>query len=49
MDFDLRPENPADYDSIDQIVTAAFRQPAEASLIRRLRAAGDHLPDLCLV
>ena len=49
MLYTIRPEQPADYEAITHLVTAAFRQPVEATLIHRLRAAGDHVPGLCLV
>jgi len=45
----IRPEEPADYDRIRAIHAGAFPQPLEAQLVEDLRAASDHVPELCLV
>lgn len=42
----IRPEKAEDADAISQVVEAAFEQPAEAELVRRLRANGDLLLSL---
>lgn len=48
--MNLRPETPADYDRIRALHTTAFAPSTiEAQLVDDLRAAGDHVPDLCLV
>jgi len=46
----IRPEQPTDYDAIRRLHLAAFApSTVEAQLVDDLRAAGDHVPDLCLV
>ena len=42
----IRPEKAEDAEAISQIVETAFGQPAEAELVRRLRANGDLLLSL---
>ncbi len=49
MDVTIRPERPADFDTIDSVVTDAFGSPAEATLVREIRDSGDYWPDLALV
>lgn len=38
--IDIRPEQPADFEAIHQVVTQAFGRTAEADLVNSLRAAG---------
>jgi putative acetyltransferase len=45
----IRPETPEDFDEIDVLVEAAFGQPDEAALVRRLRASDYYVPELTLV
>jgi putative acetyltransferase len=45
----VRPETPADYDSIRTVNTEAFGGPAEASLVDRLREDGHVLVSLVAV
>ena len=46
----IRPETPADYEWIRALHTEAFApSPLEAQIVDDLRAAGDHVPELCLV
>ena len=45
----VRQERPEDAAAIRRVHEAAFGQPAEADLVDALRAAGDLLPELCLV
>ena len=45
----IRPERPEDFDAIHAIVEAAFGQPDEAHLVRRLRASDVYVPELALV
>ena len=46
----IRPETPADYDWIRALHTEAFAPSTlEAQIVDDLRAAGDHVPELCLV
>lgn len=45
----VRAEEPTDFDAIDDIVEAAFGQPDEARLVRRLRDSDAYVPDLTLV
>jgi putative acetyltransferase len=42
----IRPEKAEDTEAISQVVATAFGQPAEAELVRRLRADGDLLLSL---
>jgi putative acetyltransferase len=44
---EIRPEKPADYEAIHEVVTEAFRRPEEAELVTKIREAG--LLDLGLV
>jgi putative acetyltransferase len=45
----VRPERPSDAGAVRHLHQAAFGQPAEADLVEALRAAGDLVPELCLV
>jgi putative acetyltransferase len=45
----IRVERPEDRERIHRLNVEAFGQPDEAELIDALRAAGDHVPELCLV
>jgi putative acetyltransferase len=46
----LRPERTADHDAIRALHLAAFAPSTfEAEIVDALRAANDHVPDLCLV
>jgi predicted N-acetyltransferase YhbS len=45
----IRPERPADHERIRALHEAAFPTDLEAQLVDDLRAAGDHVPELCLV
>ena len=45
----IRPETPEDIDEIDAVVEAAFGRPAEAKLVRLLRASDVFVPELSLV
>ena len=48
--WDVRPEEPEDFDAIRDIHTRAFEPSgAEAELVDALREAGAHVPELCLV
>ena len=48
--WDVRPEEPKDFDAIRDIHRRAFEPSgAEAELVDALRAAGVHVPELCLV
>lgn len=47
--MDIRPEHPNDHGAIDAVVTAAFKQPDEAELVRRIRASELWIPELTLV
>ncbi len=49
MDPTLRPEQPADYDELDRLHEAAFGQPTEARIVRKLRQVAGYDPSLCLV
>jgi putative acetyltransferase len=46
---EIRPERPEDFSGIRQVHELAFGQADEAHLVDALRAAGDHVPELCLV
>ena len=47
---DVRPEQPGDYAAIRALHRAAFAPTTiEAEIVDALRAAGDHVPELCLV
>ncbi len=46
----VRPETPADYPRLRALQLEAFApSELEADIVDSLRAAGDHVPDLCLV
>src|SRR5918999_3861274 len=46
----MRPEQAADHDAIRELLRRAFDPyGGEAELVDALRAAGDHVPELCLV
>jgi putative acetyltransferase len=46
----IRPERPQDHDAIRTLHRRAFgSQSGEAELVDALRAAGSHVPELCLV
>jgi putative acetyltransferase len=46
----IRPERPEDFDAIRALHLAAFApSTVETELVDALRAAGDHVPELCLV
>jgi putative acetyltransferase len=45
----IRLERPEDRAAIRRVHEAAFGQPDEAELVDALRAAGDHVPELCLI
>ncbi len=43
------PSGRSDHDAVHRLNEAAFGRPDEAELVDALRAAGDHVPELCLV
>jgi putative acetyltransferase len=45
----IRAERPEDREAVHRLNQEAFGQPDEAELVDALRAAGDHVPELCLV
>ena len=49
----IRPEQPGDFDAIDEIVSAAFLAEfgttTEAALVRTMRARGQLIPELTMV
>jgi putative acetyltransferase len=45
----VRPEQPADFDAIRDVVAAAFGGPAEPKLVDDIRADACYRPDLALV
>lgn len=45
----IRPEQPLDHDAIADVVAAAFGSPAEAQLVKAIRASGNYVPKLSLV
>ena len=47
--MDIRPERPEDFDEIDDVVAAAFKQPDEAGLVRHIRTTEYYIPELSLV
>lgn len=49
VDAMIRPERPDDFDAIDRVVTDAFASPAEAELVREIRASTLYRPDMTLV
>jgi putative acetyltransferase len=47
--LEIRPEAPADHDAARELLRAAFEPGGgEPELVDALRAAGDHVPELCL-
>ena len=49
MAADVRPERPADYPRIAEVVEAAFGAPNEARLVELIRASDRYIPELALV
>lgn len=49
VDLIIRPERTDDYDAIDRVVADAFESPAEARLVRAIRASPEYLPEAALV
>ena len=48
--LEIRGEGPADHDAVREVIRRAFGPDGgEAELVDALRAAGDHVPELCLV
>ncbi len=47
--MEIRAERQGDYEGVRLLHEAAFGQAEEAALVDALRAAGDHVPELCLV
>jgi putative acetyltransferase len=48
--LEIRTERPEDHDAVRGVLQRAFGpHGGEAELVDALRAAGDHLPELCLV
>jgi putative acetyltransferase len=47
--IEIRAEEPEHYAGIRRAHELAFGQPDEADLVEALRAAGAHVPELCLV
>ncbi|MHC5034772.1 MAG: GNAT family N-acetyltransferase [Planctomycetota bacterium] len=45
----VRPETPADYEAIGELLTSAFGGADESQLVRSLRASDNYVPDLALV
>lgn len=45
----IRAERPEDREAVHRLNQEAFGQPDEAELVDALRAAGHHVPELCLV
>ena len=45
----IRAERPENHAAIRRVHELAFGQADEADLVEALRAAGDHVPRLCLV
>jgi putative acetyltransferase len=45
----IRPEQPSDYDEIDELVRAAFDQDDEVALVRKIRTLDTYVPELALV
>jgi len=44
--MNIRESTPSDHATVDALVEAAFKQPAEARLVNALRASGDAVTDL---
>ena len=49
MSTTVRPEQPDDFEVIDIIIADAFGSPAEAHLVRHIRATDDHRAELSFV
>ena len=49
MNLRIRPESPADFPQISDLVIAAFGQPDEARLIELIRQSPHYVPELALV
>ena len=49
MTIEVRTEEPGDREAVRRVNEAAFETPVEADLVDALRAAGDAVPELCLV
>ncbi len=47
--MEIRPETPADYPAIAEVLRAAFGQDAEARLVEQIRQSDRYIPDLTLV
>ena len=47
--MEIRPETPADYPAIADVLVAAFGQDAEARLVEKIRRSDRYIPDLTLV
>lgn len=47
--MNIRPERSVDYETIHEIVAAAFGRPNEAELVRLLRTSNAYVPELALV
>ena len=45
----IRPETVADYSAIGRVVAAAFGSPVEATLVDRIRASPEYVPEMALV
>jgi putative acetyltransferase len=45
----IRPERPADFDRIRDVVAAAFGSDVEADLVDRIRASAEFVPQMALV
>ncbi|OGO50839.1 MAG: hypothetical protein A2148_03835 [Chloroflexi bacterium RBG_16_68_14] len=45
----VRPEIPADYEAVAQVVEAAFGRPNEAQLVELIRTSDNYVPELALV
>lgn len=45
----IRPERPADFDAIAEVVEAAFNSPVEARLVEAIRASPHYIAELSLV
>jgi putative acetyltransferase len=49
MNLRIRPEDPADFQAISDVVTAAFGQKDEARIIELIRQSPHYVPELALV
>lgn len=45
----IRPERESDHDAIARVVAAAFRSPAEADLVERIRRSPEYVAEMALV